>query len=69
MEQALPGVAVLVGEEALVWEDRGEEEWGEPERVQDPEENACARNAERLLHMKAGFPVTLRNAPNAVHRW
>jgi len=59
MEQALPGVAVLVGEEALVLEDRGEEEWVEPERVQDPEENACARNAERLLLMKEERRATL----------
>ena len=59
MEQALPGVAVLVGEEALVLEDRGEEEWVEQERVQDPEENACARNAERLLLMKEERRATL----------
>ena len=59
MEQVLPGVALLVGEEALVWEDRGEEEWVEPERVQDPEENVCARNAERLLLMKEERRATL----------
>lgn len=59
MEQVLPGVAVLVGEEALVWEDRGEEEWAAPEPVQVRLENVCVQNAERLLLMKQERRATL----------
>ena len=68
-EQALPGVVVLVEEEALGWEDQGEEEWTGPGRVLVQGESVCARNAERLLLMKSEHPVTLRNAPNVEQRW
>jgi len=69
MGQVLPEVAVLVGEEAPVWEDPGEEEWVAPEPEQARAGNACVRSAERRLHMKSEFPATLRNAPSAEQRW
>ena len=69
MEQALPGVAVLVVEEALVWEDRGEEEWVAPGQAQVLQEIACVQNAEQRLPMKSEHPVILKNAPNAEQRW
>ena len=69
MEQVLPGVAVLVGAEVLEWVDLVREGWAAPEPVQVRQENVCVQNAERLLLMKSEHPVTLRNAPNAVHRW
>jgi hypothetical protein len=58
MEQVLPEVAGLVEEEALGWEDPGEEEWTGPERVQDRGENACVQSAEQLLLMKSEHLVT-----------
>jgi len=62
-------VAVLEEEEALGWEDPGEEEWTGSERVRVQGESVCVQNAERLLLMKSGHLVTLRIAPNAVRRW
>jgi hypothetical protein len=59
MEQVLPGVAVLVGEEPLVWEDPGEEEWTGPERVLVQVDNASVPNVGRSFLMKRGHPATL----------
>jgi hypothetical protein len=58
-EQAHPGGAVLEQGEAQECVDLVGEEWAAPERVQVRMENACAQNAEQLLLMKSGRPVTL----------
>ena len=62
-------MALVEKEEALGREDPEEEEWKGPERVRVQGESVCVQNAERLLLMKPGYLVTLRNVPNAVHRW
>jgi hypothetical protein len=59
MEQVLPGVAVLVGEEPLVWEDPGEEEWVARGQVLVQVENASAPNVGRPFLTKRGHRATL----------
>jgi hypothetical protein len=58
-EQAHPGVAVQ--ERAEVQESVGPvwEGWVAPDPAQVPAENACVRNAERLLLMKQEHHATL----------
>ena len=59
MEQAHLRVLVQALGEVLEWVDHEGEERVAPERVQAREENASARNAERLLLMKRGHRATL----------
>ena len=61
-------MAVLGGEEALGRGNQGEEEWMGLGRVRVQGESVSAQNVERLLLMKSGHPVILRNVPNAVPR-
>ena len=68
-EQVHLRVLVQALEEVLEWVDHEGEERAVPGQVQALEENACVRSVERRLPMKLGFPVILRNAPSAVHRW
>jgi hypothetical protein len=68
-EQAQPGGVVRVPVEVPEWVELAEGEWVAPGLVQVRGENVCVQNAERLLLMKSEHPATLRNAPNAVHRW
>jgi hypothetical protein len=58
-ELAHPGGVVQEQAEVQEWVDLVREGWVVPEPVQDPEENACARNAERLLLMKQERRATL----------
>jgi len=62
-------VPLLVEEEALEWVDHEGGERVAPERVEAQQGSVFVPNAERLLLMKSGHPVTLRIAPNAVRRW
>jgi hypothetical protein len=59
MEQVHPGVSVLVEEEALGWEDLGEEEWTGPERVLVQVDNASVPNVGCSSLMKRGHRATL----------
>jgi hypothetical protein len=68
-ELARPEALVQEQAEVQEWVDPEGEGWMVPEQVQALEENVCVQNAERLLLMKSEHPVTLRNVPNAVHRW
>ena len=59
MERVHPGVVVREQEGVLRWVELDGEGWEAPEPVQVPEENACARNAERPLLMKQERRATL----------
>jgi hypothetical protein len=59
MERVHRGVAALEAAEVLEWEDLVREEWVAPEPVQVRLENACVRNAKRLLLMKQERRATL----------
>jgi hypothetical protein len=61
--------ALLGGEEVLVREDRGEEEWVEPERVQAQQGSVFVPNAELSQLMRLEFLVTKRIVLNVGQRW
>jgi len=68
-EQARRGEVVQEQVEVPEWVELAKGEWVAQEPVQVRGENVCVQNAERQLLMKSEHPATLRNAPNAVHRW
>jgi hypothetical protein len=68
-ELAQPGGVVRVPVEVAEWVELAEGEWVAQDPAQVRGESVCVQSAERRLPMKSEHPVTLRNAPNAVHRW
>jgi hypothetical protein len=60
---------VLEEEEALGWEDPGEEEWTGPGWVQAQQESVFVPNAELSQLMRLEFLALLSNVPNVGQRW
>jgi hypothetical protein len=51
------------------WVELARGEWVAQKPVQVRGESVRVQNVERPLLTKSEHPATLRNAPNAVHRW
>jgi len=68
-ELAQPGGVVRVPVEVAEWVALAKGEWVAQEPVQVGGESVHVQNVGRPLLTKSEHPATLRNVPNAVHRW